>query len=57
MREAIAGVYYETLIKDIVTLCIFFVVFICLGVLLKKKANAILHRFSKKLGESGVIEH
>lgn len=57
MREAIAGVYYETLINDIVILCIFFIVFICLGAVLKKKANAVLHKFSKKLGESGVIEH
>lgn len=57
MREAIAGVYYETLVKDITMLCIFFVVFIFIGALLKKRANAILHKFSKKLGESGVIEH
>lgn len=57
MREAIAGVYYETLIKDIMTLFIFFIVFICLGALLKKRANEILHKFSKKLGESGVIDH
>ena len=57
MREAIAGVYYETLAKDLVVLGLFFIFFIFIGVLLKKKANAFLHRFSKKLGESGVIEH
>ena len=57
MREAIAGVYYETLAKDLVVLGLFFIFFIFIGVLLKKKANAFLHQFSKKLGESGVIEH
>ncbi len=57
MREAIAGVYYETLAKDLVVLGLFFIFFIFIGVLLKKKVNAFLHQFSKKLGESGVIEH
>lgn len=57
MREAIAGVYYETLVKDISILCIFFVLAIFIGALLKKKANEALHKFSEKLGESGVVEH
>lgn len=57
MREAIAGVYYETLVRDLVVLGIFFILFIFVGVLLKQRANAFLHQFSKKLGESGVIEH
>lgn len=57
MREAIAGVAYEALVTDIVMLIGFFLVFIIIGVLLKKKANTLLHKFAKKLGEAGVIEH
>lgn len=57
MREAIAGIYYETLVKDIVVLCIFLIIALVMGALLKKKANEKLHQFSKKLGESGVVEH
>lgn len=57
MREAIAGVVYEALIVDIMMLLVFWVVFIIIGVLLKQKANKFLHKFAKKLVESGIIEH
>ena len=57
MREAIAGVVYHTLVKDIAILLIFFVAFMVLGVLLKKLANKFLAGFQHKLGESGIIEH
>ena len=57
MREAIAGIYYETLIKDIIVLFCFLIGALIIGALLKQKANEKLHKFSKKLGESGVVEH
>ena len=57
MREAIAGVVYHTLAKDLGILVIFFIIFMIIGVLLKKLANKFLAGFQHKLGESGVIEH
>lgn len=57
MREAVAGVVFNSLATDIVMLIAFLLVFLLIGVLLKQKANAFLHKFAHKLGESGVIEH
>lgn len=57
MREVIAGIYMETLIKDVVVLLLFFIGALVMGVLLKKKANAALHEYAEQLGHSGVVEH
>ena len=57
MREAIAGIYYPALLKDIFLLMWYFVFFMALGLCLKKWVSPSLARFAKKLGQSGVIEH
>lgn len=57
MREAVAGIDAGALLRDIAVLLVVFVIFLLLGVLLKRFANRALGRFAKKLGESGVIEH
>lgn len=57
MREAIAGIYYPALLKDIFLLMWYFVFFLALGLCLKKWVSPSLARFAKKLGQSGVIEH
>lgn len=57
MREAVAGLDAGALLRDIAALLVVFVIFLLLGVLLKRFANRALAGFAKKLGKSGVIEH
>lgn len=57
MREAIAGIYRPTLIKDIIIICLFGIGILIIGALLKEKANKFLHKYSEQLGDSGVIGH
>jgi putative membrane protein len=57
MREAIGGVVYSTLLKDIGVLIGYFVLFMIIGITLKKWVNKILNKLNHKLGESGVVEH
>lgn len=57
LREAVAGVVYKQVIIDIVALLLVFVLFMVIGLLLKHYAIKALDRFSKKLGQSGIIEH
>lgn len=57
MREAVAGVVYDTLLKDISILIVYFVAFTIIGVSLKKWTNMLLTKLTHKLAESGVIGH
>lgn len=57
MREAIGGVVFTTLIKDISVLLTYFVGFMIIGLTLKRSVNKILNILNHKLGESGIVEH
>lgn len=57
MREAIFGVVFHTLMKDIGILLVFFVAATLVGVLLKKPLNQFMAKFSKQLSHSGITEH
>lgn len=57
MREAVAGIVAENLLLDIAVLLLYFVLFLAIGLVLKRFANKALKRFLKMLGESGVIGH
>ncbi|MDS0524057.1 YhgE/Pip domain-containing protein [Clostridium sp. SHJSY1] len=57
MREAIGGVVFSTLLKDFGVLIGYFLLFMIIGITLKKWVNKILNVLNHKLGESGVVEH
>ena len=57
MREAIAGIYRPTLIKDVIVIILFGIGALVIGALLKEKANKFLHKYSEQLGDSGVVGH
>lgn len=57
MRQIMAGIVYEILIKDIIILLIFAIVSIILGATLKKFINDKINYFTKRLGESGIVGH
>ncbi|QHQ60887.1 ABC transporter permease [Anaerocolumna sedimenticola] len=55
LREAIYGVTYDNLTKDIAALCLFGIIFTLYGALFKKRLNEIFERFSLNLRKSGII--
>lgn len=57
VREAIYGVVFDALVKDIGILLLYFVLFLLLGLFLKKPLNKFLARFTKQLHQSNVMEH
>lgn len=57
VREAIYGVVFDALVKDIGVLLLYFVLFLVLGMFLKKPLNKLLVRFTKQLHESNIMEH
>lgn len=54
MREAIAGIIPEVLIRDILILAIYFLVSLFFGIFLKEKINKINEKFVKQFKESGL---
>lgn len=56
MRELVAGINREILIKNIAILCIYLVVFIVMGVLLKRSVNKKSKKLSDMWKESGFSE-
>lgn len=57
MREAVAGVVYDNLVKDISILIIYFITFMIFGLKSKKWVNMVSDKLAHKLGESGVVGH
>ncbi|KPV58676.1 hypothetical protein QJ48_14960 [Paenibacillus sp. A3] len=57
LREALAGVSYPTLMRDIWTLVGFFIAFLVIGYLFKPALTSFLGKYSKQLHHSGVIGH
>lgn len=57
MREALAGVTYSTLSKDVITLSLFFLIFLALGYILKPRTTKLCSKLTHKLNDSGVIGH
>lgn len=55
LREAIYGVNFDNLIKDLTALCIFGISFTLYGFLFKKRLNEIFEAFSLNLRKSGII--
>ncbi|MCC0644441.1 MULTISPECIES: YhgE/Pip domain-containing protein [unclassified Clostridioides] len=56
-REAVGGIYPPNLIKDILVLLLFMILFICLNVLLKGPINRVIKPFNKKFGDSNLTGH
>lgn len=56
MREAVAGPIKANVIYDISMLCVYFIVAVIIGVLLKKPLDNIIEKFNKKFKESGLSE-
>ena len=57
MREAIAGIVKENLIRDLIFIIIYMILFLIIGILLKGPINKFSKRFKDKLYESGLIGH
>lgn len=57
MREAVGGIVTSVLIKDLLVLLIYFVIFVILGIVLKKPINNLSKGLVKKLKEGGIIGH
>ncbi|WP_302058390.1 YhgE/Pip domain-containing protein [Paenibacillus sp. MZ04-78.2] len=57
LREALAGVSYPTLMRDVWTLVGFFVSFLVIGYMFKPALTSFLSKYSKQLHHSGVIGH
>ena len=55
-REAIGGVVQSVLIKDIVVLLIYGVIFILISLFLKKPINKLTHGFAESFEKSGIGE-
>ena len=55
-REAIGGVVQSVLIKDIVVLSIYGVIFILISLFLKKPINKLTHGFAESFEKSGIGE-
>ena len=56
LREAVFGVLYPALRKDILTLSSYFIVFFILGLLFVSLAHEPLEKIAHKLEESGIAE-
>ena len=57
LRETVGGIYMPNLTKDLLTLCIYLIVFILFAVLLKKPINKVTEKFQEKLNESDLTGH
>ncbi|UUZ95304.1 YhgE/Pip domain-containing protein [Paenibacillus sp. P25] len=57
LREALAGVSYPALMRDVRTLAAFFIAFLVVGYVFKPALTAFLGKYSKQLHDSGVIGH
>ena len=57
MREAAAGVAFETLKTDFLVLSAFFAAFLAIGLLCVRWVKPLMEKFSKKLQEANVLEH
>lgn len=57
MREAVGGIVPEKLILDFAVVSAYGILFLIIGLLLKRFANKALRRFNKRLGESGLLGH
>ncbi|MDV4152272.1 YhgE/Pip domain-containing protein [Clostridium sp. AL.422] len=57
MREAVAGVVKSNLIRDLIMLLSYGIVFILIGLLLKGPINKFSKKFIEKLNESGLMGH
>jgi YhgE/Pip C-terminal domain len=57
MREAVAGVMYDTLIKDLAVLSGYFLAFMMFGLKTKKWVNMVSDKLAHKLAESGITGH
>ena len=55
-REAIGGVVQSVLIKDIIVLSIYGVIFILISLFLKKPINKLTHGFTESFEKSGIGE-
>lgn len=55
-REAIGGVVQSVLIKDIVVLSIYGIIFIIISIFLKKPINKLTHGFTESIKKSGISE-
>lgn len=56
MREAVGGILPEALIRNILILSLYFIVFLIFGLLLKEKGNKIREKFVKQFKDSGLAE-
>jgi len=56
MREAVAGIIPDVLIRDMLILTIFFIISLLLGLLFKEKLNKKNEDFVKQFNESGLTE-
>ena len=54
-RQIMAGIVYSILIRDIIVLSIFMIVFIAIGVLFKKVTNKKRRKYVEKLKESSIM--
>ena len=57
MREAVGGIVPEKLILDFAVVSAYGILFLIIGLLLKRFANKALRGFNKRLGESGLLGH
>ncbi|MGL4914357.1 MAG: YhgE/Pip domain-containing protein, partial [Romboutsia sp.] len=57
MRYLVAGGVEELFIKDLLTLLLFIIPFIIIGLIAKKFFNKSSEKFIKKLKESDLVEH
>ena len=57
MREAVGGIVPEKLILDFAVVSLYGILFLIIGLLLKRFANNALRGFNKRLGESGLLGH
>lgn len=55
IREVVGGIYVLNLIKDILVLLLFMILFICLNVFLKGFINRVIKLFNDKFGDSNLI--
>lgn len=55
MREAVGGIIWDIVLKDIAALCIYVVITLMLGLLFKKHINKHSAKMVKKAKESGLL--
>lgn len=55
VRQVMAGIVYSILIKDSIVLCIFMIISIVIGILLKKTTSKKRRKYIEKLKESSIM--